>query len=407
MAETRIDEGPAADESGELAVDPTPILHAPEAGEARIVIVQKGGASVPLVMLPALLLIAAALGILVYRQSFPHPTEGPSNRVATRPVNPAEPQVSDESKGPEPVPVIERPQLEIRSILDPSIVLGNIEGEPSKPASIGFAHPSEPKLAPLAPLAAANPTQLPPSPTPIAAPESEPLAGIEALVPPPDAVDPGEAKAEVAEVKPAAEPPKLTRDQVLKDIQRESTERKAEIRAIEAIKPKLAERDKQQSLERRKVEVAEARKRADAQRPRFRAELRRVLAGRGDALGTQVSELRERSLLPVQPEIEDAVAKAFKGSARKTKFTRNGRIEFMRSKGMSEPDILGILAYDEGMKISQRGSARDLREVWVRAAKQLLAVPFPAERAAQGNPPANQAGVSSPPPLADRDRPRP
>jgi hypothetical protein len=175
--------------------------------------------------------------------------------------------------------------------------------------------------------------------------------------------------------EPAPEPgpkaePKVTKDQILADIQGEAALRKAEQQNIE--------RDMAGAKIREYLEVFH---KLNDDRPKFHAELRQILREPGDS-SDKIKLLCERYGRELLPEVKLAVSRDLQGAA--AGLRQDSKIKMMRKYGVPEAAILDFLANDLHKKINTRGGPSGPKEVRVFAARRLLLYPPTAPRAKAG-----------------------
>ncbi len=387
-----------------------------------MVVIEYRNRGIPTYLIPPLLIILAALGIMSYQHLTP---PGPiaaqveSHRVA-RPPMPAsaggkgrtiEVESADRSADSEPIvvkseapkpaePVAERPVPRpeppaVPVAEPPAKPLTVVETAPPKPANppdevvargpitiprdlfdltsaAGLkpvsdgAEPSNTSVAP----APSSPREIlvdPPStgaaePKADAEPESEPDAartGIGFSVPAEDATL-------ISGAATVSSNP--TVEDTERDIRREAEAREAEREELARLKP--------QALE---IEKAEARRRAFDDRISFRRDLRQIVQAGGRDAGRQIETLCQQYGYEVAPEVRERVATRLRLSTER--MSRKDEVEMFRAHGIPEAAILNYLQKQAHNRLyNARAGARDPDEIRVSAAKELLSYPFPSVR---------------------------
>ena len=157
------------------------------------------------------------------------------------------------------------------------------------------------------------------------------------------------------------------------------------------MKPIWLEQDRREAEARLKMQLNEAMRQADEDRPKFQAELKRILLLQKPAnkAGPEIMQLCERYGRDTMIEIEEVVRKALNGpAAPASSRPRNERVNHLRILGLPESRILDYLANIQAKNISTRNGPRDHDEALVRAAKQLLTIPLPPPPQEQPQQPA-------------------
>lgn len=357
------DSGPGADRSS----DPKPV----------IVIEYRQRGLVSRLTPPALILLAA-LAISSYQR------RTPLRPIASRIDLAALDRLRPGSAGPAvPPPRIEfRPQAGEQNPA-PASVVDAPAPRVEKPADVVQATPPAPLPQSAPPAAPASA----PAPSPF---DLEPVAGLEpatgsgpsSATPPPAASDAANAdprpEAVRAEGPPAAvNPPDgepmasarddVSRDDILRDIQREADEKTANFENLERLKPRA------QAL--LAVETVE---RINGQRIPFRNDLRQLLKERGVRAGKEIDSLCDQYGRDTPQEIKSSFYRALMRIP--TRMSRPEKVEMMRMYGIPEPTILDTIARDLHKTMNTRGGPRDEEEVRVRAAWFLLNIPVGSAR---------------------------
>lgn len=320
------------------------------------VVIQYRNRGVPWMLIPPMLALSAVGSMMLYQKLVPPrvPARVPTiaGQVAVVPVD-DQVAVEEESPIPKPVePVVEAPVAEPAS--DP------VSTDP----------PDEPPVPVEPPRSEIFPNEIPfpvePAPTPSIdergvgfdprvfdeldrEPEPEPPAD-PALAPAGGPVAPGEIPAPAP--APEVEPP-----------------------LPEEVDPSILPVDPREARRRREARVVEARRKAEADRGRFHAELRAICRKSRERAGPEIDALCKEYGMDVDPAIMAEATRLLKGPAAGA--TRSVRINLLRALGFSEPVILHDLIDIQGRYESRatRGGPRSPEEVMVRAAILLLGCP--------------------------------
>jgi hypothetical protein len=193
--------------------------------------------------------------------------------------------------------------------------------------------------------------------------------------PRPDAL-PDDLASNAAALLAAGSPLARAGKRAWEDILKAAEDRRAARENFEALKPAL---EVHQALEVGSREVKEAQKQrqeVEADRDAFRAELRAIVDRLGEKAGPSIRELTQKHFVPVPPNLEKKVERALQNGV--GRLDAKARLQLRRTYGLPEPLILEELAAEEMRKISARTGPRNADEAFVRAARQLLAVPITA-----------------------------
>ncbi len=163
------------------------------------------------------------------------------------------------------------------------------------------------------------------------------------------------------------EPAEPSRDDVLRDIQREAEENDIRRQDMEGLKNNA-----------RGLLLTEAIARVEEKRAPFRKELSQLIAELGNDAGEEIEKLCDRYGKEALPQVKIAYARSLRAAPKR--LTQQGRVELMRSLGVPEPLILDQLCHDFDKLINTRGGPRTEREVRVRAAQSLLRIPLTPPR---------------------------
>lgn len=334
--------------------EPRPEPEATPPPDPKVVIVYRSR-GLPAVLLPPLLLLIAGVGIVSYRRQTPIRWQARTPQQA-RPAAAAPPRsitVDSPSTG---------------TATDPLIV--RIETKPdlaSPPPDLASVVGSQPILGAQGPFSDRLDIPTPPTEPTADAPEAEAEARNETKTekagppPPPEPAAAAPAPA-VAQPPRQVEPPTVTKEQVLEDIQREAQRKEAERQRLEELKPRL-----------RQFEVAEMHRKAEESRASFHNALRNVLRTPGLERGQAIAALCDEYGRSTPAYVEKQVLRLLR-----TSYARMGhraKVEMMRTWGWPEPKILDYLAHDFDLMIGARGGPRSKDDVRVWAARLLLSLP--------------------------------
>jgi hypothetical protein len=201
-----------------------------------------------------------------------------------------------------------------------------------------------------------------------------PAPSAASIVPDPGAPDVPPGREEPAREQASRERGDLaSREEILRDIQREADEKGARRDEIERIKPQAGA-----------MLFSELLAKVQEERMPFRNELRQLLAQWGDSAGRAIDELCDNYGREPLPEVRRAYSRARRTSS--TRMSRQATVDLLRSIGLPEPAILDYLAHDLHKHINTRGGPRDEDEVRVRAARLLLSLPLPTSRRPSAEP---------------------
>lgn len=362
--------------------------------EPPMVVIEYRNRGALAILFPPLLLLLATLGILSYQRQRPIPRLG---TLSSPPAPPRQPlpdsqDLSDVPKRSDPIVVrteriVEREPLngEQGSGAPPSKLVGAEPGE----ASLARGDPRA-EAAPSTPPApldrAPSPFDLSPDGAEVAAPEPPPPTAPQKREEPPPLF--GLVPPAVPAPDREPEPPRLTKEQVEEQIQREAAEKEAEIERLEELKPRL-----------HAMEVLEVLRRTEANRVPFHDDLRRALRTLGHRAGPEIESLCDEYGRSTFPEIKYRVTRFLA-----TTYGRHdirSKIAMMRACGLPEPVILDYVARTVDRRVlGTRGGPRDQYGVWVHAARVLVGVP---PRPARDLPMA----VVHPQPVSNLSRSRP
>ncbi len=186
----------------------------------------------------------------------------------------------------------------------------------------------------------------------------------------------GDALPEVAPI-PAAEP-EPSREEILRDIEREADQSDAKRQDLEGLKNRA-----------KSLLMNEAISRVQAERAAFHEDLRQLLAQFGrqsEAAGKEIDQLCLRYGKEPLPEVKVAYKAVLRVAPKR--WPRQAQVETMRSIGVPEALILDQICHEFDKLLNTRGGPRSEDEVRVRAARALLAIPLNSP----GKKPAAAAG---------------
>ncbi|HEV3121278.1 MAG TPA: hypothetical protein VGY53_05225, partial [Isosphaeraceae bacterium] len=178
----------------------------------------------------------------------------------------------------------------------------------------------------------------------------------------------------------AKPPEKVTAEDVWNDILREADRAKAERAKLDGMKPIWLEEDRREAERRQNDLVTQAINKAEADRPRFRADLQRVLARFGDRSAPEIDRLMDRYDMEPPKAIEEYARNLVKQMAGRT--SRQQHVDLLRMAGLPETRVLDYLCQWEKRNLHARNGPRNEDEVLVRAARLLISVPVPPPRPA-------------------------
>ena len=200
---------------------------------------------------------------------------------------------------------------------------------------------------------------------------TSPERGVDSPRPTTDDPLPAAAPLPVFEDSPAPPPqaaPETSRDEILRDIEREGEQKDARRQDLEGLK-----------MNARSLLLNEALSKVHANRVAFHDELKQLLNELKDNAGEEIGKLCERYGKEAMPQVKSAYAKLLRTAPKR--MSRQARVEMMRGVGVPEPLVLDQLCHEFDKLINTRGGPRTEDEVRVRAARALLALPVsPAAR---------------------------
>lgn len=298
-------------------------------------------------LLPPALILMAALAVSSYRRTTPIRPPGPGYKAPSGSWTPPTTTTTD----PATTKIIVR--AETRAPRQDN-------DNDNEAAEVGSPAPAPAPRSPfeLSPVDGLRP--LPPAPEP--GPEPASTAGPEPAV---TATPPGAPETITSpEPPPVAEPSK---EEILRDIQREADEKAAQRHNLADLKPRA-----------RRLLQAEAVAKIQADRVPFRNDLRQILKQRGDDSGPEIDRLCTQYGRTMLPEVRKAYNRALAFGP--TRANRQWMVETMRAVGIPEPVILDYLANKLDKSINTRGGPRDQDGVRILAAKTLLGIPVVPSR---------------------------
>lgn len=330
--------------AGEAAAAPAP---------APKVVIEYRSRGLPPALVAPLLIVLAVLAIQLYRHETPIRRFRPARLVVVeRP--PAAP-VAAESPRATPPPKPDPPPAGAEATA--AVAETSSADEPAPNEETSRPAPAEPDPAPAEPEPAATPAK------------------------PPRVLDPPALAANLApEPTPHEDLPRVSREQVLADIEQEAERKEAEIQRIEALKPQL-----------RVLHLAEIMRKAQANRVPFHEALRKALRGPKAAQGKTIESLCEEFGRTANADLKSYFNRRLKTSY--AHLSKRAKIEMMRASGLPEPMILDYISNDYHRKIGERGGPRNEDEVLIMAARVLLTMPPVTSRRAA---PAPAGGPSRP-----------
>jgi hypothetical protein len=172
------------------------------------------------------------------------------------------------------------------------------------------------------------------------------------------------------------------------EIRQEAEQRRAEREQMEALIPTV---EAQQIVDQERGDADKtdrARQRAETDRVPYREALRKAIDRHGDDAGPTIRALAGKHVTKILDDDKKDLIRALKEHA--GRLDRNGRVALYRSFGLPEASILETLALAEVRNFRARNGPKNLDDAYVRAARQLLAVPLETP-----SPPPPQAANSS------------
>ena len=365
-------------------------------------------------LMPPALILLAALAISSYQRKTPVRPIAPRLDLAAL--------AREKSETPTfpPPKVVFRPQP---SAADAG---GGKDGGVDKPA----ASPETPRVDPLPDAAASSPIVPVPVPGPPVADPGPPtrpspfdLAPVDGLLPvaavaepqpipapataapapetPPEIKDP--VVTDSAPADPPAEmasPPngvaaaggdEPSKDEILRDIQREADEKNAQREDLEKLKPRA-----------QAILAAEALAKVHDDRLPFHNDLRQLLKERGNGAGPEIDQLCDQYGRDTPQEVRALYNRALRRAP--ARMSRQDMVAMMRSIGLPEPVILDYISHGLHKTLNTRGGPRDEDEVRVRAARFLLSIPLPGAPKAGAKPREPRPALGNPVALPARTR---
>jgi hypothetical protein len=332
-------------------------------------------------LVPPMLILVVALAVTVYpyqrlrprahraarpadqpSEAKPTTSANPEGKVLARAVNREQMEASEAASKtpastpahkpkPETPPDLVLPPEPARVASAPQAASRPLEREPRSPFEVDLTTPARPTDPP--------PTT-PPGPAENSPPGAAPIDP--ALAGPPDGA-------------PPAENPPVSKEDILRDIQREADQVQADRNDREQLKPQARVRMLNDSLVR--IESA---------RLQFRNALREALKTYGNKAGPEIDRLCDEYGREVPEEIQERYVRAKRSFPQN--LTRRAEIDRMRALGLPEPVLFDFLAHKIDKTMNSRKGPRNQFEVMVRAAQQLLSFPLP-------NPPRANPGPAT------------
>ncbi|WP_435005991.1 hypothetical protein P12x_003693 [Tundrisphaera lichenicola] len=311
------------------------------------VVIQYRSRGVPWMLIPPMIALSAVGSLMLYHKLAP----------------PRTPQRNSALEGPiAVVPLVDlspAPSKDIEPAVEAPAVAATSEPAPVEPA----AAVTEPAPAEVAP-PEIFPEEVPPPTEPVAAPsidergvgfDPQALEALDRVPDPPvdESLNPtGGPPAPLEEPRPEVEPA-----------------------LPEEVDPSILPVDPKEARRLRQQRVAEVKRKAEADRGRFHAELRAICRKSRERAGPEIDALCKKYGMEVDPALLSEATRLLKGPAAGA--TRAVRINLLRSLGFSEPVILHDLIDIQGRFESRatRGGPRTPEEVMVRAAILLLGYP--------------------------------
>ncbi|MDX2038660.1 MAG: hypothetical protein SFX72_18580 [Isosphaeraceae bacterium] len=140
----------------------------------------------------------------------------------------------------------------------------------------------------------------------------------------------------------------------------------------------------------RNAKIVQARRSADVRRAPFLEELRRIVKERGEAGAGEIEALCTRSGRETAVELLDSAFGELSSTA--ARLSTKGKVQRLRQWGVPEPIILDHLIDVESGDIGGRHGAKHQAELMLRAARMLLAIPLAAKPDADATVGVGRAG---------------
>jgi len=161
---------------------------------------------------------------------------------------------------------------------------------------------------------------------------------------------------------PPPDTPEPSRDEILRDIEREAEQKDAKRQDLEGLKKNA-----------RGLLLNEVLSKADTDRVPFRDELKELVTQMGDGAGKEIEKLSQRYDKDLIPQVKSAyIRQSRTASGRRS---RPELVARLRALGVPEPLILDQICKEYHNLIMTRNGPRSEDEVRVRAARALLAIP--------------------------------
>jgi hypothetical protein len=375
---------------------PSPEIQPAEAPVFVIEYRQRGLASR---LMPPALILLAAIAISSYQRKTPVrpllPRPEPAANLAPHPEGPAA-----EGADRRPLVLAEKSQEAVAQPQQakgqdarsgnslPAPGTGSVKTtEPTTVAARGSETAREPSPFELTPVEGLHPLETPPvspalepAPAAVVSRDRDPRPTSDDLPATEPAIRPAPEGNSMPPQEAAAGP---SRDDILRDIEREAEQRDAQREDLEGLKTRA-----------RSLMLTEALARVQASRALFRTELQQLLAELGDHAGPEIESLAVQYGKEPLPEVKNAYIRILRTAPKR--MTRQARVELMRVVGVPEPLILDQICHEFDKVMNTRGGPRSEDEVRVRAARALLAIPLrPARK------PSTASGEPQPSPGPD------
>jgi hypothetical protein len=321
---------------------------------------------------PPVMILAVALAITLYEHSRPrrHLTaRPPASPRATKPAAPPAPEekilARAVNRAQEAESTAENKSLVARVETPPDLVLPP-ETAKAAPSSVSSNGPKPIERE------SRSPFEIDMTP---AKPEDPPATNqgsrADNAPPTPPPVDP--ALSGPLDADPPAESPPVSKEDILRDIQREADQVQADRNDREQLKPQA----KARMLNENKVRI-------ESTRLQFRKDLREVLKTYGNKAGPEIDRLCDQYGREVPEEIQERYVRAKRSFP--PNLTRRAEIDRMRALGLPEPVLFDFLAHKIDKTMNSPKGPRNQFEVMVRAAQQLLSYPLPSSPRANPGP---------------------
>jgi hypothetical protein len=167
--------------------------------------------------------------------------------------------------------------------------------------------------------------------------------------------------------------PQPTKEELMDDIQAEAAEKRSELKQLRHLKDHARDEIEAESLAR-----------TEEDRAAFRRELLDILKSGSKKVGQEINDLCDKYGRNYDPELRNRVFRSL-GKA-KGRTTRDAKVKMLRQFGVPEPGILDYLANAMNFTMNSRTGPRNVDEVRVSAARQLLQIKLTGDPGSAGGP---------------------